>query len=86
MLSAFAIVCIGVFVLRKTEPERVRPFRVPFLPFVSFAGAAACIYVMFGLPTHAWERFGIWLVIGLAIYFGYGYRNSRLRAANRTAG
>ncbi len=85
-LSAFAIVCIGVYVLRRTEPDRVRPFRVPFLPFVSLAGAAACVYIMFGLPTHAWERFGIWLVIGLAIYIGYGYRHSRLRAENRTAG
>ena len=85
-LSAFAIVCIGVYVLRRTEPDRVRPFRVPFLPFVSLAGAAACVYIMFGLPAHAWERFGIWLVIGLAIYIGYGYRHSRLRAENRTAG
>ena len=85
-LSAFAIVCIGVLVLRKTDPGRERPFRVPFLPVVSLAGAAACTYVMFGLPTHAWERFGIWLVIGLALYFGYGYRNSRLRDASGSAG
>ena len=48
---------------------------------VSLSGAAACVYMMFGLPVHAWERFGIWLVIGLAIYFGYGFRNSRLRGA-----
>jgi APA family basic amino acid/polyamine antiporter len=78
-LSAFAIVCIGVLVLRRTDPDRERPFRVAALPLVSLAGAAACIYIMFGLPVHAWERFAIWLVIGLAIYFGYGHRNSRLR-------
>jgi len=78
-LFAFAIVCVGVLVLRVKEPERPRPFRVPFVWGVGILGAAACIYTMKGLPTHAWERFGIWLAIGLAIYFFYGYRNSRLR-------
>jgi basic amino acid/polyamine antiporter, APA family len=78
-LSAFAIVCIGVLVLRHTEPDRPRPFRVPFVWVVTLAGAAACIYTMFGLPARAWERFGIWLLIGLAMYFVYGYRNSTLR-------
>ncbi len=78
-LFAFAIVCIGVLVLRYTQPDRPRPFRVKFVWPVATAGAAACIYTMKGLPTHAWERFGIWLVVGLLIYFLYGYRHSRLR-------
>jgi len=78
-LSAFAIVCIGVLVLRYTQPERPRPFRVPFVWPVTVLGAAACIYIMFGLPVRAWERFGIWLLIGIAFYFLYGYRNSTLR-------
>ena len=78
-LFAFAIVCIGVLVLRVKEPERPRPFRVPFVWGVALAGAAACIYTMKGLPTHAWERFGLWLLLGLAIYFAYGYRHSKLR-------
>jgi APA family basic amino acid/polyamine antiporter len=78
-LSAFAIVCIGVLVLRYTDPSRPRPFRVPFVLPVTILGAAACIYTMFGLPRTAWERFGIWLAIGLALYFAYGYRNSTLR-------
>jgi APA family basic amino acid/polyamine antiporter len=78
-LSAFAIVCLGVLVLRITEPDRPRPFRVPFVWPVAIVGALACLYVMTGLPWHAWERFGIWLAIGLAIYFLYGYRHSRLR-------
>jgi APA family basic amino acid/polyamine antiporter len=78
-LAAFAIVCIGVLVLRKIEPDRPRPFRVPFVWFVTLAGAAACIYTMFGLPVRAWQRFGIWLLVGLALYFTYGYRNSTLR-------
>jgi basic amino acid/polyamine antiporter, APA family len=79
-LSAFAIVCVGVLVLRFTDPERHRPFRVKALPVVSVLGALACLYTMYGLPTKAWERFGIWLLIGLAIYFLYGFRNSRLRS------
>jgi APA family basic amino acid/polyamine antiporter len=78
-LSAFAIVCVGVLVLRRTDPTRARPFRVPALPFVALSGAAACLYVMLGLPLQAWERFGIWLLLGLAFYFLYGYRHSRLR-------
>jgi APA family basic amino acid/polyamine antiporter len=78
-LSAFAIVCIGVLVLRYKDPDRPRPFRVPFVWPVTVLGSAACLYTMVGLPTHAWERFGIWLVIGLSIYVFYGYRNSRLR-------
>ena len=78
-LSAFAIVCIGVLVLRIREPERPRPFRVPFVWPVTLLGAGACIYIMFGLPARAWERFGIWMLIGIALYFVYGYRHSTLR-------
>jgi APA family basic amino acid/polyamine antiporter len=78
-LSAFAIVCVGVLVLRRTDPDRPRPFRVPAVPLVALGGASACVYVMLGLPRQAWERFGIWLLVGLAIYFAYGYRHSRLR-------
>jgi len=81
-LSAFAIVCIGVLVLRQTDPDRPRPFRVPFVWPVTVLGAAACLYTMLGLPRTAWERFGIWLVIGGLIYFGYSARHSRLRAGN----
>ena len=75
-LSAFAIVCIGVLVLRYTEPDRPRPFRVPLVWAVSLLGAFACFYTMLGLPRTAWERFGIWLVIGALIYAFYGYRHS----------
>ncbi len=82
-LSAFAIVAIGVLVRRYTQPDRPRPVRVPFVWPVAIAGAAACLYTMKGLPTHAWERFGIWLAIGLALYFVYGFKHSKLR--NRSA-
>jgi APA family basic amino acid/polyamine antiporter len=83
-LSAFAIVCIGVLVLRYRDPSRPRPFRVPFVWPLALGGAAACLYTMKGLPTQAWIRFGWWLAIGLALYFVYGYRNSKLRAASDT--
>jgi APA family basic amino acid/polyamine antiporter len=78
-LFAFALVSIGVVVLRVTEPERPRPFKVPFVWPVAILGTAACVFVMAGLPRQAWERFGIWLVLGLALYFAYGYSHSRLR-------
>jgi APA family basic amino acid/polyamine antiporter len=77
-LFAFALVCAGVLVLRVKEPERERPFKVPFAWVVAPLGAAACLFVMVGLPREAWVRFGVWLVIGAVLYASYGYRNSRL--------
>jgi APA family basic amino acid/polyamine antiporter len=78
-LFAFVLVCIGVIVLRYTDPDRPRPFRVPFVHIVGIGGALLCVFVMRGLPALAWVRFGWWLVIGLVLYFAYGYRNSTLR-------
>jgi APA family basic amino acid/polyamine antiporter len=78
-LFAFALVSIGVIVLRYTDPDRPRPFRVPFVHFVGLVGAALCVFVMRGLPSLAWVRFGWWLVIGLVLYFVYGYTHSTLR-------
>ena len=78
-LAAFAVVCVGVLVLRYKDPDRPRPFRVPFVWPVTLGGAAACVYVMYGLPHEAWIRFGVWLVVGLLLYFTYGYAHSRLR-------
>jgi basic amino acid/polyamine antiporter, APA family len=80
-LSAFAIVCAGVLALRLLEPDRPRPFRVPMVPVVALGGMAACLYTMLGLPRQAWERFGVWLALGLVLYFLYGFRRSRLRNA-----
>src|SRR5690606_27726357 len=78
-LFAFALVCVGVLVLRIVEPDRPRPFRVPFVWVIAPLGAAACVFVMVGLPYQAWERFAIWMAAGLALYFFYGYSHSRLR-------
>jgi APA family basic amino acid/polyamine antiporter len=77
-LFAFVLVCVGVLVLRVKEPNRPRPFKVPFPWVVAPLGAAACLFVMIGLPRQAWERFIIWLVIGAVLYVTYGYRHSRL--------
>ncbi len=79
-LFAFMLVSIGVLVLRYKEPERPRPFRVPLVWGVCVLSAAACLFIMKGLPDAAWWRFGWWLVIGLAIYFSYGFKHSRLRS------
>jgi APA family basic amino acid/polyamine antiporter len=78
-LFAFTLVAIGVLVLRYKDRDRPRPFRVPFVWPVSLAAAALCVFVMVGLPRQAWERFAVWLVLGLALYVLYGIRHSRLR-------
>ena len=82
-LLAFAIVCAGVLVLRYTDPGRARPFRTPWVPFVPIAGILACFYLMAGLPVDTWARLIIWMAIGLAIYFLYGRRHSKVQLAAR---
>jgi APA family basic amino acid/polyamine antiporter len=79
-LFAFALVCVGVAVLRHTDPARPRPFRVPLVWVVAPLGALACVFIMAGLPKQAWERFGLWLLIGVVTYVGYGSKHSRLNA------
>jgi APA family basic amino acid/polyamine antiporter len=84
ILLAFTAVCAGVLVLRRTMPEAPRPFRVPFAPLTCTAGVLMCLALTLALPHDTWVRLLIWSGIGFAIYFGYGYRNSRLH--QRTAG
>jgi len=78
-LFAFALVCAGVLVLRIVEPDRPRPFKVPFVWVIAPLGIAACLFIMVGLPAQTWRVFGWWLLIGMAVYVGYGYRHSKLR-------
>jgi APA family basic amino acid/polyamine antiporter len=78
-LFAFLLVNIGVIVLRRTEPDMERPFRVPLVPLFPLIGAALCVYLMTRLQAATWWRFGIWLVIGLAIYGFYGRHHSRVQ-------
>jgi APA family basic amino acid/polyamine antiporter len=77
-LLAFAIVCAGVLVLRYTDPGIARPFRTPLVPLVPLGGIAACVYLMLGLPPDTWARLIIWMALGLAIYFLYGRRHSKV--------
>jgi len=81
-LFAFILVSVGVLVLRHKEPDRPRPFRVPLVWPVCILSAVGCLFIMQGLPRSAWERFGIWLLIGLVLYIAYGYRNSALHRHN----
>ncbi|HEX6988845.1 MAG TPA: amino acid permease [Bacillota bacterium] len=76
-LAAFVIVSIGVIVLRRTAPQRPRPFRAPGMPWTALAAAGASLYLMSRLPTLTWIRFAVWLGLGLTIYALYGYRHSR---------
>jgi APA family basic amino acid/polyamine antiporter len=78
-LFAFVLVCLGVCTLRKTAPERPRPFRVPLVPLVPLIGVLMCGVLMLSLPVLTWVRFFVWLAIGLLIYFFYGVHHSRLR-------
>ena len=77
-LFAFILVCLGVVVLRRTDPARPRPFRVFGVPTVPIIGVVLCAALMLSLPVLTWLRFFVWLAIGLVIYFGYGRRHSRL--------
>jgi basic amino acid/polyamine antiporter, APA family len=87
-LFAFVLVSAGVIFLRRIEPDRPRPFRVPWVPVTPLISIAACAYLMLQLPSVTWLRFAIWLLIGLVIYFTYGLSHSTLRrkAARARAG
>ncbi|GAB98205.1 APA family basic amino acid/polyamine antiporter [Kineosphaera limosa] len=82
-LFAFFVVSVAVIVLRRTNPEMKRPFRVPFSPWLPALSAVACLAMMASLATETWVRFVVWLLIGLAIYFGYGKRHSKLATGER---
>lgn len=79
-LSAFAVVCLGVIVLRRMHPNLHRPFRTPYSPLIPALGFLFCVYLMFNLPWATWVRFGIWMAIGALVYAVYGYRRSLLAA------
>ncbi|EFK56744.1 amino acid permease [Sphingobacterium spiritivorum] len=78
-LFAFTLVCIGILVLRKTAPDIERPFRTPLVPLIPILGVIVCVTMMASLPIQSWERLGIWLGIGMIIYFIYGKKHSKIR-------
>jgi APA family basic amino acid/polyamine antiporter len=77
-LFAFAIVCGGVVVLRRTHPDLRRSFRCPMVPLIPLLGLISCGSLMLTLPKITWVRFVVWLFVGLTIYFYYGMKHSRL--------
>lgn len=79
-LLAFAIVCLGVLVLRYRSPDAARGFRCPGSPWVPAIGIAGCLYLMFSLPVDSWWRLLLWLLAGTLIYLFYGIRHSRAAA------
>ncbi|MFC9351267.1 amino acid permease [Arthrobacter sp. NPDC057013] len=79
-LFAFALVNLAVIHLRRTRPELRRTFRVPLFPLTPILGALMCVYLMANLSAETWVTFGIWMLVGVAAYFGYGRRHSRVAA------
>jgi basic amino acid/polyamine antiporter, APA family len=75
---AFVIVCTAVLIMRRSHPEFERPFRCPFVPLVPVLGIVFCLVLMFSLPAENWLRLILWLLIGFAVYFGYGRYHSVL--------
>lgn len=78
-LFAFVLVCLGIIIMRKTQPDIPRAFKTPLVPLVPILGILTCCYMMYALPGDTWLRLIIWMVIGIAIYFGYSAQHSRLR-------
>ncbi|BDU72458.1 amino acid permease [Mesoterricola silvestris] len=81
-LLAFVIVCSAVLIMRRTHPGAERPFRCPWVPAVPILGILSCLLLMFSLPVANWYRLGIWLALGILVYFGYGRRHSVLGRAS----
>jgi APA family basic amino acid/polyamine antiporter len=79
-LFAFVLVCGGIMVMRRTHPDIPRPFRTPLVPLVPILGIVVNFYLMYGLGWENWTRLFVWLVIGIAIYFGYSRHHSHLQA------
>ena len=77
-LAAFTFVCLGVIILRITQPDLHRPFRSPYSPLFPVLGMLSCGGLMFFLPALTWLRFVVWLVLGLIVYFTYSLHNSEL--------
>jgi APA family basic amino acid/polyamine antiporter len=80
-LFAFILVCGGVWILRVRHPQLPRQFKTPLVPLVPILGMIVCASMIFGLGWPNWARLGVWLAIGLVIYFGYGARRSKLAAS-----
>ena len=77
-LLAFVLVCVGIIVLRKKQPDLPRSFKTPLVPLIPLLGVASCLFMMFFLPLDTWLRLIIWMIIGVDVYMFYGAKNSKL--------
>lgn len=84
-LFAFVVVALGVLLLRRSAPERPRPFRTPFMPVVPLAAIAGCVWLATTFEGLTWLRFAVWSGAGAAVYFGYGRRRSLVPTPEGTA-
>jgi APA family basic amino acid/polyamine antiporter len=75
------IVALGIIAMRRLEPNAHRPFKVPLVPWIPLASAVSSVVLMASLPWDSWQRLIAWMVLGVVVYFLYGYRHSRLRGA-----
>lgn len=82
-LFAFAMICGAVLLLRKTEPQLHRPYRVKYLPLVAILGIGFNLFLMFSLDTATWQRFVIWSALGIILYFLYGVKRSHLNTPQK---
>ncbi len=79
VLIVFAIMCFGVLILRYTQPNAIRPFKVPLMPYIPILGIACCLGQTLFLPLTTWAQFFVWMLIGLVVYFKFGIKHSNLR-------
>jgi APA family basic amino acid/polyamine antiporter len=82
-LIAFAAVCAGVLILRRTQPDLPRPFRMPMAWLICSLGVLSCLALLSAMTMHNWMLMGVWTFVGFVIYFCYGFRHSRLRESVR---
>jgi len=82
-LFAFALVSVGIIMMRKIAPDAPRPFRTPFVPLVPILAVVVCGAMIFGLGKENWMRLVVWLAIGFVIYFGYSVRYSKVQLARK---
>jgi len=80
-LASFIMVCLGVIVLRIRQPNLKRPFKNPWNPLIPVLGILSCSALISFLPASTWMRFGIWIVIGTAVYFLYSVHHSKLKSS-----
>jgi basic amino acid/polyamine antiporter, APA family len=85
-LLAFAIVCAGVWILRRRNPHLHRPFKTPLVPLVPFLGIASALYLVWTLPTLTKVVVLGWLGFGLIIYFTYSVKHSKVQIALKAEG